>query len=120
MRVVASIIAAVLLLASCGSNKPAGAASAAPSTVAAAPSPSTTPPPKTTAAPVTPTSVEQAEVNYQVAVCVAALQIYVSVQEKSDRPPAYSRAVRLGLDGCTELTEAQYEQAVVKWAKLGN
>ncbi|WP_327633662.1 hypothetical protein OHB24_27125 [Kribbella sp. NBC_00482] len=115
MRIFASIIAAVLLLAGCGSNKPAGsAASAAPPTVTV----TTTPP--ATPAPVTPSSVEQAEVNYQQAVCTAALQIYVSVQEKSDRPPAYSRAVSLGLDGCTELTEAEYEQAVVRWAKLGN
>lgn len=109
--------AAVLLLAGCGSNEP----TSAPSPTGSA-STAPTPPPASTPKPTAPgtLSVEQAEVNYQQAVCAASLQVYVSVQEQSDRPPSYSRAVRLGLDGCVALTAAQYGQAVIKWASLGD
>jgi len=79
--------------------------------------PPSSPAPSQTAS--TPSEVELAEVNYLQSLCSASLQIYVSVQEQSDRPPDYSRALYLGLDGCTELTKAQYEQAVIRWTELG-
>lgn len=114
MRVIATVIAAVLLLAGCGTGTAIEA-----STPPASPTSTPTPTATATASPTpSPGSVEQAEIDYSIAVCSAALQIYVGVQENT--LPNYSRAQYLGLDGCVDLTEPQYEVAIDKWASLGD